>query len=166
MAAFWIFFCLSALPAAHPIHLTLTDMAYSEKEKSLQVIHKIFVDDLELQMEQMEKERGREIRLQLNTPKEHPDAGKYLQAYVNALFQVKVNGKALSGNLIGKEYEGGAAWIYVEFTQVPRPKQIEIRDEFLMSLYDDQNNLINLEVGDKKGSLRFRKGYVSDRVEF
>jgi len=166
MITLWISFCLSALPGAHPIHLTLTDMAYSEKEKTLQVIHKIFVDDLELHMEQMEKERGAEIRLQLNTPKEHPEADKYLQTYLNALFQVKVNGKTLSGKLLGKEYEGGAAWIYVEFANVPRPKQIEIRDEFLMSLYDDQSNLINLEVGDKKGSLRFRRGYISDRVEF
>lgn len=150
----------------HPIHLAVTEIAYSEKEKSLQVIHKIFVDDLELHIEQNAKAAGQEIRLHLNTPKEHPLADTLLQAYLAEHFQVKVNGKSGNSVLVGKEYENGAVWIYSEFPNLPKPRQIDIQDNLLIDLHDDQNNLVNLEIAGKKGSMRFRKGYIRDVFTF
>ena len=143
--AFLVVALLAFSTIAHPIHLAVTEIAYSEKEKSLQVIHKIFVDDLELHIEQKAKSSGQEIRLHLNTPKEHPRT--------DAL-------------LIGKEYENGAVWIYSEFPNLPKPRQLDIQDNLLIDLYDDQNNLVNLEIFGKTGSLRFRKGYIRDVVTF
>lgn len=165
--AIFLALILAALPvkaAMHPIHLAITEMAYSEKDKSLQVIHKLFIDDLELHIEQEQKMRGKELRLQLNTPREHADSDALLAAYLQAHFQLKVNGKSTAGSYLGKEYDNGAVWIYVEYLNVARPKQLEVHDDLLIDLYDDQNNLINLEIGEKKGSLRFRKGYVRDVV--
>ena len=150
----------------HPIHLAVTEIAYSEKEKSLQVMHKIFVDDLELHIEQKIKSAGQEIRLHLNTPKEHPMADSILQDYLSEHFQMKINGKSAKSVFIGKEYENGAVWIYAEYPNLPKPKQLDIRDNLLLDLYDDQNNLVNLEVSGKKGSLRFRKGYTQDLISF
>lgn len=150
----------------HPIHLAVTEIAYSEKEKSLQVIHKIFVDDLELHIEQKAKSAGKEIRLHLNTPKEHPMTDALLQDYLSEHFQVKVNGKNGSSVFVGKEYENGAVWIYSEFPNLPRPKQLDIQDNLLIDLYDDQNNLVNMDISGKTGSLRFRKGYIRDTVSF
>ena len=152
--------------AAHPIHLAVTEIAYSEKEKSLQVIHKIFVDDLELHIEQKAKSSGQEIRLHLNTPKEHPMTDALVQAYLSEHFQVRVNGKNGNSIFVGKEYENGAVWIYSEFPNLPKPRQLDIQANLLIDLYDDQNNLVNLEISGKTGSLRFRKGYTRDVVAF
>lgn len=157
---------LSICTVAHPIHLAITDIAYSEKEKALQVVHKIFVDDLELHIEEKAKSSGQEIRLHLNTPKEHPMADSVLQDYLSEHFQVKINGKKGKSIFVGKEYENGAVWIYAEYPNLPKPKQLDIQDNLLLDLYDDQNNLVNLEVSGKKGSLRFRKGYTQDIVSF
>ena len=164
--AFLVVALLAFSTIAHPIHLAVTEIAYSEKEKSLQVIHKIFVDDLELHIEEKAKSSGQEIRLHLNTPKEHPMTDALLQAYLSEHFQVKVNGKIGNSVFIGKEYENGAVWIYSEFPNLPKPRQLDIQDNLLIDLYDDQNNLVNLEIFGKTGSLRFRKGYIRDVVTF
>ena len=157
---------LAICTSTHPIHLAITEIAYSEKEKALQVVHKIFVDDLELHIEQKAKSSGQEVRLHLNTPKEHPMADALLQDYLSEHFQIKINGKKGNSIFVGKEYENGAVWIYSEFPNLPRPRQIDIQDNLLIELYDDQNNLVNLEILGKTGSLRFRKGYIRDIVSF
>ncbi len=152
------------LAMAHPIHLGLSDVLYAEKEKSLQVIHKLFVDDLEAHIEQIAKENGSPVRLFLNTEKENPQSDQFIRQYLDAHFQVVVNGKLLKSNYLGKEYENGAVWVYVEYPNLSRPKQLRIRGDALIGLHEDQNNIVNIEIGEKKGSFRFFKGHVQEQI--
>lgn len=166
MLHFLFISCIAAFTATHPIHLGITEVQYAEKEKSLQVVHKLFVDDLESHIEKQEQAAGKTVRLFLNTEKEHPEANRYIQEYLNQHFQIKVNGKMLQGKFLGKEYENGASWLYVEYPNVPRPKQLYISGNALIGLHEDQNNIINLDINGKKGSLRFYKGYDRDQINF
>lgn len=150
----------------HPIHIAISEVNYSEKDKTLQVTHKIFVDDLEKQIQQLEKNNGREVELRLNTPKEIADVDVYLSKYVRDHFVMKVDGKAVSGNFLGKEYETDAVWIYVEIPKVKRPKQIDLSDSFLMDMHADQQNFVHFKVADQKKSLRFQKGNEQQQVKF
>jgi hypothetical protein len=152
------------IATAHPIHLGLSDVLYAEKEKSLQVIHKLFVDDLEAHIEQIAKESGSPVRLFLNTEKENPQSDQYIQQYLDTHFQVLANGKLLKSHYLGKEYENGAVWVYVEYPNLSRPKQLRIRGDALIGLHEDQNNIVNIEIGEKKGSFRFFKGHIQEQI--
>jgi hypothetical protein len=160
----FLFFSWVGLLNPHPIHLTLSEVKYVQKNHSFEVVHKIFVDDLEKQVELLFKTRGKEINLHLNSPKELVDADVYLQQYVNEFFSLKINGKPFTGKMIGKEYENDAVWIYVEVLQVPKPKQIYLKDEFLLDVHSDQSNLVNFECGQKKGSIRFHRGHEEEKI--
>lgn len=149
----------------HPIHLTLTEVRYVEKERTVQMVHKIFVDDLERQMESDLALKGQSVRLQLNTPKEHAQTDAFLQDYINEHFILKVNGKTQPARLLGKEYEYDAVWIYAEALNVPKPRQMSIQDSFLLALYADQSNLVNLECGTKKGSFRLHRGKNQEQID-
>lgn len=149
----------------HPIHLGLTEILYSPKTRSIQVMHKFFIDDLEAHIEQELKAQGKEVHLRMNTEKENPQTEAYLSAYFNAHFQVKANGKTLHGAFIGKEYEAGAVWIYVDYPTA-RPKQLYIVGNALIGYHEDQTNIINIEVNEKKGSLRFYKGHDREQINF
>jgi len=151
---------------AHPIHLGLTEVQYNAREKSLQVVHKFFVDDLEADIQREQKERGNAISLRLDTDKESAQANNYLADYLNTHFQFKVNGKQIRGNFIGKEYEGGAVWLYLEYPNTPRPKQLYVVGNALMAYHEDQNNIINLDINGKKGSLRFYKGHDREQISY
>jgi hypothetical protein len=155
----WFF---SAPP--HPIHVTLTEVVYVEKSKTLQMTHKIFFDDLERHIEEEWKRKGQEISLKLNTPQEHPQADMYLSQYVAEHFRLLINGKLVQAKFLGKEYEDFAAWIYVEGLNVPKPKSLDLTDSFLVDLYDDQNNIVNFELPNKKGSMRFVRGKTREAL--
>lgn len=148
----------------HPIHLTLSEVKYAAKNHSFEVVHKFFVDDLEKQVEELLQTRGKKVDLHLNTPKELADVDVFLQQYVNEFFILKINGKTYSGKLLGKEYENDAVWIYVEVLNVPKPKQIYLKDVFLFDLHNDQSNLVNFECGEKKGSIRFHHAHQEETI--
>lgn len=146
----------------HPIHLTLSEVVYEEKTKSIQITHKIFMDDLEQHIEESLKAKGKEVNLRLGTPQEHPEADRFLADYLATHFKLLINGKEYKTNFLGKEYEDVAAWLYVEINNVPKPKTVDLTDSFLMDLYADQNNLVNFTFPQKKGSLRFVQGKVRE----
>lgn len=146
----------------HPIHLTLSEVVYEEKSKTIQVTHKIFMDDLERHIEESLKAKGKEVNLKLGTSQEHPETDRYLAEYLAVHFKLLINGKAYKANFLGKEYEDVACWLYVEILNVPKPKSIDLTDSFLMDLYDDQSNLVNFTFPQKKGSMRFIQGKVRE----
>lgn len=151
---------------AHPIHVTMSEVVYDEKNKSLQMTHKIYIDDLEKHLEMDLKARGQEVQLRLNTSKEHPQADQFLSQYVATHFRLLINGKQVKAQFLGKEYEDFAAWIYVEGQNVPKPKSLDLTDSFLIGLYDDQSNLVNFELPGKTGSMRFVRGKVREAASW
>lgn len=156
----------SSFAVFHPIHISISEVNYSEKDKSLQIMHKIFVDDLEDHIEEIQKAAGKEVQLRLNTPKELSDSDLYIQKYIRDYFIIKVDGKVYSGSYLGKEYETDAVWIYVEIPKLKRPKTIDISDLVLMDFHLDQQNFVHFKIADQKKSLRFQKGKEQQQVKF
>jgi hypothetical protein len=158
--------CSSFIEFHHPIHIAISEVTYSEKEQALQIMHKIFIDDLEDHIEQSEKYAGKEVELRLNTPKEITDVDAYLQKYVRNHFSLKADGKAYTGNYLGKEYETDAVWIYIEIPKLKRPKLLDLSATFLMDFHTDQQNFVHLNIANQKKSLRFQKGSEQQQVKF
>jgi hypothetical protein len=139
-------------------------MHYRPAQQSLQISMHIFLDDLELALEQ----KGHE-GLQLCTKEEAPEAEQHLEAYLREEFQVSVNGKARDFRFVGKEMSDdmAAVWCYMEVTDIAALKSLEIRYSVLMDTYDDQKNLASLEMPDGEvGTLLFRKGNAVKKATF
>lgn len=156
----------SSFISFHPIHIAISEVNYSEEEQSLQIMHKIFMDDLEKHIQQSEKYAGKAIELRLNTPKEIANVDDYLKKYALKHFVIKIDGKAYTGNYLGKEYETDAVWIYIEIPKIKRPKQLDINDSFLIDFHDDQQNFVHCTIASQKKSLRFQKGNEQQQVKF
>jgi hypothetical protein len=142
----------------HPIHVAITEMEYKPSAKSLQITHKIFTDDLEKHIELLQKKAGKNIRLQIGTPKEASQTDALLEQYIALNFVVIIDGKPITPKLLGKEQETDATWIYMEVENLNFPRKVEITDTFLLDLHEDQQNYVHCKVADKKKSLRFTKG--------
>ncbi|MCB9080419.1 MAG: hypothetical protein H6555_01780 [Lewinellaceae bacterium] len=165
---FWLMLLTSLLSEAvmHPMHVSLSEVTYAAESSSLQITHKLFLDDLELQMESEARSRGKEISLRFNTPKENPAAETYLQAYIREHFRLWVDGKEVVGNYLGKEYEINAVWVYIEVPDITKPKKVDLADTFLLDVYDDQSNIVNFFVGKDRKSLRFHRGMQRQQLAF
>jgi len=130
------------LVPAHDFHLSKALVEYDSRDQALQVTLHIFLDDLELALQQ----RGAEEALFLCTEKEHPGANEYLERYLSQAFRLWVDGRPVEPAYLGKEISDDlmAAWCYLEVRDLERPGQLTIDNQILMQVYDDQKNIISI----------------------
>jgi hypothetical protein len=140
----------------HPIHIAVCELNYNKQQRSLEISHKIFYDDLETTIN-----KRYDVKLNLNTPKELPNADEYIHKYITTSFIIRQQGKILPMTYVGKEYEQDAVWVYYEIINTPSTANLLITNQLLMDEFDDQSNLLHFQQQDYKKSLRFT---LQDRV--
>lgn len=145
------FFLFLAMPllafAIHKYYISFTKIEYSEKSKSLQIIMRVFTDDLQ---NGLDKQFA--VKTELDTDKELQNSDEYISKYVEGKFLIKVNGKQTSSNYIGKKYDADETKIYIEIENISEIESIEVQNKVLMELFEDQLNIIKLNINNKKKS--------------
>lgn len=146
----------------HPIHLSVSEINYSEKDKALQITSRIFLDDLELS-----------IRNELNQPELdllQPGSGhtseQLIAEYVVKRLSVKLDGKVQKLNFLGFEREDPAVICYIEIENIKKFKTMEVKNEVIMETHDDQSNLVHVTYKEPVKSLRLTRSKSSDILTF
>lgn len=152
----------SCLFFLHPIHLSVSEINYSEKDKALQITSRIFLDDLEAC-----------IRNQRNNPELdvlEPGVGltsnQVISDYVLKYFTVKLDGKLQKMNFLGFEREDPAIICYIEIPNVKKFKTIEVKNQVIFDLYDDQSNIVHVTYKGPVKSARLLRDKPSDVFTF
>jgi hypothetical protein len=146
----------------HPIHLSVSEINYSEKDKSLQITSRIFLDDLELSIRTERKQPD----LDLLEPGAGLTTEQLISQYVSKHFSVKLDGKVQKMNFLGVEREDPAIICYIEIENVKKFKTIEVKNEIIMETHDDQSNLIHVTYKGPVKSLRLLRDKSSDVLAF
>jgi hypothetical protein len=136
-------------------------MEYVKEKNSLQIITKIFTDDIEdaLQLRY-------DASISLDTNKETKAADEDLKKYILQKINIKVNGKPVQLNYIGKEYDTDMVVAYIEVTGVKDIKSIEVENKILMELFSDQQNIIHLKTPNSRKSLILDKDEPKGKLDF
>lgn len=152
---------LMASTTAHKYYVSLTQIDYNEKSKSLQITMNVFIDDMEATLNNTFNKQ-----FNLYTEKEPKDSDKYFEDYVKKHFKVSLEDKEMNYNYIGKKYEGDVVFIYLEIEHVDDVKTIQIVNNMLMEFFELQKNLIKLKVKGKFDSLMLTKGNAKGVLNF
>lgn len=150
-----VVFCLLSFSVAHKFYVSVTNVAYSEEDASLQIISRIFIDDLEAVL----KARY-DIDAALATPGEIPEADRYIERYFNSKFTVWVNGAPREYTFLGKRYDKDLVVCYIEVTGLEREtlESVGIQNEILTELFEEQKNLVHFKIlGQKKSFILVRE---------
>jgi hypothetical protein len=147
--------------SAHEFHLSLTEIRHNSETRSLEVSIKLFTDDLLLALEQ-----AGAPKMELGTENEPPEANELIESYLKAHFKLMVNGKPTEFTYLGKEAELDATWCFVEVKDVKKVQAIEVQNTLLLEAFDDQTNMINLNINGRKKSGLARKGSKNLKFEF
>lgn len=137
----------------HPMHVSVTEIEYSEKSKSLKVTTHLFLDDIEKQYREASGDREADV---LN-PNIKPEFDKFLKKYMLRSLSFQVNGKPSKPIYLGYEVEGEGLWSYIEIEGVNKLKTLEVRNTILLETYDDQTNLVHFEHNDNVQSAKLDK---------
>ncbi|CAM3451645.1 DUF6702 family protein [Aequorivita lipolytica] len=154
-------FPLVSATSAHKFYVSITKIEYVKEKKSLQIITKIFTDDIEDALQQRY-----DASISLDTNKETEVADEDLKKYILQKLKIKVNGKPVKLTYIGKEYDTDMLIAYLEVTDVANLKSIEIENKVLLEMFPDQQNIIHLKTPNSRKSLILDSDESSGKLEF
>ena len=147
--------------SAHEFHLSLTEITHNKESKSLEIAIKLFTDDLIVALE-----NAGAPKMEIGTEEEPPAANEYIESYLKAHFKLTVNGKPAEFNYLGKEAELDATWCFVEVKDIRKVQSLEVQNSFMLEAFDDQTNMVNLNINGRKKSGLARKGNTKLKFEF
>jgi len=147
--------------SAHKYYLSLTQINFSSKSKSVQIIINVFMDDIETALN-----KDYDIDLQLTTEKELKENDVYFEKYLNEKLHFKVNTIDQKFNYIGKEYEGELVYFYLEIENINAVDQITISNKILVKHFPKQENLIKSKVGKVNKSVLLDAENYSETLKY
>jgi len=145
----------------HPIHVSVTEIEFDEKDQALEIMMRVFIDDLELSL----RKSLNEPELDILNPKGtaiDPLVGDYLSTH----FKITLDNKIQKTKYLGHEREGEAFIFYIEVKDVSEWNTITVHNDIIMGTYDDQSNIIHVYVKDKVKSLRLTRNTPADKLSF
>jgi hypothetical protein len=146
----------------HPIHISVSEINYSEKDKALQITSRIFIDDLELSI----RAERKEDELDLIEPKNGLTTEKMVSDYVLKHMAVKLDGKIQKLKFLGMELEEPALICYIEIENVKKFKTIEVRNDIIMETHDDQSSIVHVTYKGPVKSMRLQRNNPTGTISF
>ncbi|HUH29545.1 DUF6702 family protein [Gelidibacter sp.] len=131
----------------HKFYVSVTEVAYVKEKTSVQIITRIFIDDLENALRHRYSKH-----LTLASENEAKEVEDYLQRYLKDKISIQINGKFVDYKFIGKEYDNDIVFCYLEIADVKDIKSFEISNKVLFESFDDQQNIVKLKINDQNKS--------------
>jgi hypothetical protein len=137
----------------HPFHVSICEVYYNPKTQSLEISMKIFIDDLELAIQNQGNTEFKLINSNDNNFNKTP-----LKSYITDRFMIKTNSKTIDLDLVGYEFENDAILCYFEGKKIKDINVIEIENSIISEVFDDQINLTHFQYNGEMKSIKATKG--------
>ncbi|MEP2936917.1 MAG: DUF6702 family protein [Gilvibacter sp.] len=148
-------------PAVHKFYVSITKVEYVKEQGAVQIISKIFIDDLE----DVFKERY-DKNISLDETSDNTNLDSYLSKYLDQKLKVTINGEPQQLRFIGKEYDIETLVCYIEVVNVPDIKTLEISNKVLFELFPEQQNIIHFKTPEGRRSMILEKDNPSYMLKF
>lgn len=151
----------SVLNDNHKYYVSVSNVKYSPKAKSLQMVTRFFIDDLQ------EVLNARNLTpVTLGVKEEIQEHYPIIQRYLNTKLSITTNKQELKPQLIGAEYENDQIVLYVEFATGSAPTNLEMTFGAFFELFEDQKNLVHFKINGQRRTLVLERDKPTDRVKF
>lgn len=152
-------FMTSLVAFFHPFYVGVTEVQHNEKEKTLEISVKLFIDDFEAALNKQYR-----TTIDLSQPKDAVKMNEQVAGYLQQHLQLKINGQAVKTEFLGYEKEREAAWCYIQVNNISSVKKLEITNSLLYDVFDKQINLIHVTVKGQRKSNKLT--YPDDTTVF
>lgn len=140
-------FPLITSAALHKFYVSVTQVDYVKEKQSVQIISRIFIDDLEKVLKKRYNDQ-----LILDSDRETPEMQGYIERYLKEKIHIKINGQPVVFDFIGKAYEDDIVFCYLEIDNVTHIKSFEIQNQVLFDMFEDQQNVIKTNINSQNKS--------------
>ena len=122
-------------------------MAYNKEQKSVQVITRLFYDDLE---DALQQRYSPDVRVAKSYDQNELDG--YIKKYLGQKLLITINGQEKEGRFIGKKYEDDYVVCFIEYSGISDIKTFEISNTLLIDAFPEQKNMVHTKINGKKKS--------------
>jgi len=147
-----LFLILLLFSFKHPFYLSVTDLKYNLKTKVFEGSVKLFTNDFEKALKNELKQP-----VDLLHPKDPEQTKKWIEQYINKHLVIKSQANKLNLKVLGFENEEEATWTYVESSECPSPKTLEVENSLLFEVLPEQNNIVQIEMNANKQNYKLSK---------
>lgn len=145
----------------HKYYLSVTDVTFNEEEKSIQIITRVFYDDLE----DVLRERYDES-IVVDATADQKKLDTYINKYFTRKMKITINGEEKTLTYLGKEYEDDYVVCYIEITEISSIESFQIENKILMDAFSEQKNMVHTAILGKKKSLLLVEGNAKAVLNF
>ena len=132
----------------HKFYVSIYQINFNQKEKRLEIISRIFIDDLnEVLLEKYSKKTNFSDANIAN------DDVELMKKYLSENFLIKVNGISKPINYLSNEIETNVLICYFNIKNISKIKKLEIKNKALFELNSEQQNIMQTTIYGKKKSL-------------
>ena len=133
--------------STHKYYLSVTDVEYSKEAEAVQIITRLFYDDLE----EVLKERYDDA-IVVDATYDQETLDTYIEKYLAKKLLVTINGEKKTQTFLGKEFEDDYVVCYIEISNVKNISTLEIDNTILTDVFPEQKNMVHTSIQDHKKS--------------
>ncbi len=141
-----LFIALMASTQFHKYYISVTQIEYVADKKAVQIISRIFTDDLEKVLQERYDEN-----IDFDS-EDTQEVDAYIKKYIGSKLKIKINNKDAEIQFVGKVNNIDILKCYLEIENVEHIDTFEISNKILLDLFSDQQNVIKLNINAKKKS--------------
>ena len=156
-----LLFSLLVGSVSHKFYVSTTNVEYVPEKQAVQIISKIFVEDLE---QVLQERYGASVVL--DPTKETESDVNYLKKYIFQKLKISINNKPVKLDFIGKEYDIDIVNMYFEIENISELKSIEIENKILFDKFPEQQNIVHLITPETNKNLILDKDHPNGLLNF
>lgn len=154
----------SGISNSHKLHVSVTQVEFNQKAQSVEIVIRVFGDDLESALSQYAKRR---VKLDPDTANKDKQVGELAIAYLRNSFQLKNKaGRPVKLNWLRLEWQSDMFWLYIEgklpansvgakSATVESLEGVQLRNKVFHELFEDQVNIVNAKIQNKQIGFMF-----------
>lgn len=138
---------LLSVSSLHKFYVSVTQIEYVKEQQSVQIITRVFLDDLE---DALSERFGESIRI----PSDEKDNSfdPQIQDYIMSKMEISINGKTSKLSFVGKSIDIDVMVIYLEIKDIKNIKTIIIKNNTFFEIFEEQQNIIRTDINNLKKS--------------
>lgn len=136
-----------SIAEVHKFYVSVTQIDYVEEQKSVQIISRVFLDDLEDAL----NERFNES-IRISSDESDTTYDTYIEDYFKSKIGITINGKVQKLEFIGKSLDLDMMVVYLEIPAIQSIKTIDIKNTVLIEIFEEQQNIIRTNINNVKKS--------------
>lgn len=148
---------------AHPVHLSVTNLEYFEKQNYFQMSIRLFVDDFETIVNYKNN-----IELNLGKDNELKDAQFYISQYITQNIIIEANNKKIPENkfiLTNYEIKDISVWLTFKIKFREKFSTLKLTNKLMFDLYPDQKNMLIYTQNKKQYAIDFEPDKISETIK-